>query len=180
MDNVNFSSSFITKEEYEAAKAWGLLASINLYGCNKEKITTPAIFKEFLAALTKEIDMKAHGEPLIDKFAEGHLEGYSVLQFIETSSITIHFDDKMGDRAFIDIFSCKSSARIILKLKTPKPGLYCAIKNLLNPVPSLSWGGVFGYFMILTKIAFYGRLGSNQIKTAILKISSIGWKIRRN
>src|SRR3989344_5157359 len=107
MDNAHFSSAAISAGEYEAAKAWGLLASINLYGCNKEKITTPAIFKEFLAALTKEIDMKAHGEPLIDKFAEGHLEGYSVLQFIETSSITIHFDDKMGDRAFIDIFSCK-------------------------------------------------------------------------
>ena len=55
----------------------------------------------------REIDMKPYGEPLIQKFAEGALEGYSVLQFIETSSITIHFDDKMGDRAFIDIFSCK-------------------------------------------------------------------------
>lgn len=63
--------------------------------------------KEFVLALCKEIDMKPHGEPLIEKFAEGSLEGYSVLQFIETSSITIHFDDKMGDRAFIDIFSCK-------------------------------------------------------------------------
>ncbi len=107
MDNAHFSSTAISAGEYEAAQAWGLLASINLYGCNKEKITTPAIFKEFLAALTKEIDMKAHGEPMIEKFAEGHLEGYSVLQFIETSSITIHFDDKIGDRAFIDIFSCK-------------------------------------------------------------------------
>ena len=107
MDNAHFSSAAISAEEYEASKAWGLLGSISLYGCTKEKITTPAIFKEFIAALTKEIDMKAYGEPLIEKFAEGHLEGYSVLQFIETSSITIHFDDKIGDRAFIDIFSCK-------------------------------------------------------------------------
>ncbi|MDP1709784.1 MAG: S-adenosylmethionine decarboxylase, partial [Candidatus Komeilibacteria bacterium] len=107
MDNAHFSSSSISREDYEAKSAWGLLASINLYGCNKEKITTPAVFRDFLNALTKEIDMKAYGEPLIEKFAEGHLEGYSVLQFIETSSITIHFDDKIGDRAFIDIFSCK-------------------------------------------------------------------------
>lgn len=106
MDN-QFSSSGITREEYEAQKAWGLLASINLYQCNKEKITTPQVMKDFVMALCKEIDMKPHGEPLIQKFAEGALEGYSVLQFIETSSITIHFDDKMGDRAFIDIFSCK-------------------------------------------------------------------------
>ena len=61
----------------------------------------------FITALCQEIGMKAYGEPMIEKFAEGHLEGYSVLQFIETSSITIHFDDKIGDRAFIDIFSCK-------------------------------------------------------------------------
>lgn len=107
MDNAHFSSAVISAAEYEAEKAWGLLASINLYGCNKEKITTPAVMRDFITALTAEINMKAHGEPMIEKFAEGHLEGYSLLQFIETSSITIHFDDKIGDRAFIDIFSCK-------------------------------------------------------------------------
>lgn len=106
MDN-QFSSSGVTREEYEAQKAWGLLASINLYQCNKEKITTPSVMKDFVMALCREIDMKPYGEPMIEKFAEGALEGYSVLQFIETSSITIHFDDKMGDRAFIDVFSCK-------------------------------------------------------------------------
>lgn len=107
MNLHDFSTFSITKEKYEAAKAWGLLGSINLYGCDKEKITTPSVMREFLTALCQEIDMVPHGEPMIDKFAEGDLEGYSVLQFIKTSSIAIHFDDKTGDRAFIDIFSCK-------------------------------------------------------------------------
>src|SRR3989338_62990 len=107
MNTNDFSTSLVTKEEYEAAQAWGLLGSINLYGCDRAKITTPAVMREFITTLCREIDMTPHGEPMIDKFAEGSMEGYSVLQFIETSSITIHFDDKIGNRAFIDIFSCK-------------------------------------------------------------------------
>ena len=112
MENSQFSTSFISKEEYQAARAWGLLASINLYGCSKEKITNPEYIKQFVADLCKEIDMKAFGPTHVEKFAEGDMEGFSAFQFIETSSITIHFDDKMGDkstgdRAFIDIFSCK-------------------------------------------------------------------------
>jgi S-adenosylmethionine decarboxylase len=55
--------------------------------------------------LVDSIKMKRHGEPLIERFAEGALEGYSALQFIETSSITLHFDEGQN-RAFIDIFSC--------------------------------------------------------------------------
>lgn len=53
------------------------------------------------------IGMKTHGPMHLEKFAEGHLEGYSAMQFLETSSLTIHFDHIIKDRAFIDIFSCK-------------------------------------------------------------------------
>lgn len=63
--------------------------------------------RDFVFALCQEIGMEPHGEPYIKKFGGGSLEGHSVMQFIETSSITIHFDDQMGSRAFIDIFSCK-------------------------------------------------------------------------
>jgi S-adenosylmethionine/arginine decarboxylase-like enzyme len=52
------------------------------------------------------IKMKRYGEAMIDRFAEGPLEGYSMMQFIETSSITAHFDEE-ENRAFIDIFSCQ-------------------------------------------------------------------------
>lgn len=50
--------------------------------------------------------MKRFGEPMIKKFGAGDLLGYSALQFIETSSITLHFDET-ENRAFIEIFSCK-------------------------------------------------------------------------
>lgn len=111
MDNVSLESPLVTPEEYEQAKplkSWGLLGSINLYGCNQAKINDAEIIKNFVSALCQAIGMKAHGPTYVEKFAEGDLEGYSMMQFIETSTITAHFDDKMGDcRAFIDIFSCK-------------------------------------------------------------------------
>ena len=50
--------------------------------------------------------MKRYGPPLIKRFGAGALEGYSALQFIHTSSVTIHFDET-ANRAFIEIFSCK-------------------------------------------------------------------------
>ncbi len=50
--------------------------------------------------------MKAYGPCMVKRFGKGKLKGYSVIQFIETSSITLHFDET-EERAFIDIFSCK-------------------------------------------------------------------------
>jgi len=50
--------------------------------------------------------MTRYGKAMIKRFGEGTLEGYSALQFIETSSVTMHFDE-VKNRAFIEIFSCK-------------------------------------------------------------------------
>ena len=41
-----------------------------------------------------------------DRFGDGELEGWSALQFIETSSITLHADEVSG-RCFVDVFSCR-------------------------------------------------------------------------
>jgi len=92
---------------YKKQKAWGLTASIDLTGCDHKLIQSPKAIKQFVNEVIRKISMKPYGPMHLKKFAEGNLEGYSVMQFIETSSIVIHFDDKMGDRAFIDIFSCK-------------------------------------------------------------------------
>lgn len=87
-------------------KPWGKSISLDLYGCNLEKISNPATIKEYILAVIKEINMVAHGECHVERFGSGSLEGYSAMQFIETSSITIHCDEP-EKRAFIDIFSCK-------------------------------------------------------------------------
>ncbi|MFA6526266.1 MAG: S-adenosylmethionine decarboxylase [Candidatus Buchananbacteria bacterium] len=94
------------RQDYKKSGAWGMLASIDLAACDHKLIQSPKDIKEFVRQLVGLLKMQAHGPTRVEKFAEGSLEGYSAFQFIETSSIIIHFDDKSGDRAFIDIFSC--------------------------------------------------------------------------
>jgi S-adenosylmethionine/arginine decarboxylase-like enzyme len=94
------------RQSYSKKKAWGLLASIDMAGCDHDLIQSPKAIKKFVSELVDLLKMQAHGPTRVEKFAEDSLEGYSAFQFIETSSIVIHFDDKQGDRAFIDIFSC--------------------------------------------------------------------------
>ena len=50
------------------------------------------------------IGMRAHGPLMLDRFGDGELEGWSAMQFIQTSSITVHTDE-VGDRCFVDVFS---------------------------------------------------------------------------
>jgi len=88
-------------------KYWGKLSVIDLFGCDKEILLDKRKVIEFNNLLCKNIKMKKVGKPIVKKFGKGILEGISSMQFIETSSIIIHADDK-GDRAFIDIFSCKN------------------------------------------------------------------------
>jgi S-adenosylmethionine decarboxylase len=86
---------------------WGKLASIDLVGCN-DKITQPKEIRKFCDILCKKIKMKKYGPTHLKRFGVGKLEGYSFMQFIETSSITAHFEEQQNPKkAFIDIFSCK-------------------------------------------------------------------------
>lgn len=85
---------------------WGKLGIINLYGCNSSKIKSKKYIRDFVKALCEGIGMERKGPCRIKRFGNDSLEGYSAIQFIESSSITIHFDE-VENRAFIDVFSCK-------------------------------------------------------------------------
>lgn len=100
--------SSVSEEVYISEKCWGLSAAIDLSGCDPTMIKTPEEIRRFVVELCDEIGMKRHGDVLLDRFGDGVLvsEGYSFMQFIETSSITAHFDEPQS-KAFIDIFSCK-------------------------------------------------------------------------
>lgn len=87
-------------------KPWGMSASIDLFDCRRERLTSRALLQEFVARLVEVIDMEPHGPCYVDRFGEGPLEGYSAMQFIKTSTITVHLDE-VGNRVFIDLFSCK-------------------------------------------------------------------------
>lgn len=88
-------------------KNWGKLAAVNLFDCDLLLLSDPKVIKKFFAELVPNIRMVAHGPVYIDRFGYGNLEGYSAMQFIETSSITVHCDEP-GRRVFIDVFSCKN------------------------------------------------------------------------
>jgi len=53
--------------------------------------------------------MKNHGKLILTRFGSKNsfIEGYSLVQLIETSSITGHFSEQWKT-AYINIFSCKN------------------------------------------------------------------------
>ncbi len=93
------------KAKLSQYKPWGKSVSINLFDCDIS-LFYPDPIKKFINEVIKVVDMKAHGPCYVDCFGIGELKGYSAMQFIETSSITVHTDEP-GKRCFIDIFSCK-------------------------------------------------------------------------
>jgi S-adenosylmethionine/arginine decarboxylase-like enzyme len=85
---------------------WGQLAAVDLHGCDRARLADPDLIRRFVPALVEAIGMRAHGPLGLERFGDGELEGWSAMQFIETSSITLHADE-VGSRCFVDIFSCR-------------------------------------------------------------------------
>ena len=83
-----------------------MLAAIDLHGCDPEPLEDPDCIRSFVATLVDAIEMRAHGPVLLERFGDGELEGWSAMQFIETSSITVHADE-VYCRCFVDVFSCR-------------------------------------------------------------------------
>jgi len=86
---------------------WGQLAAIDLHGCERALLEDPDRIRAFVTTLVDAIEMRAHGPVLLERFGDGEIEGWSAMQFIETSSITVHADE-FGGRCFVDVFSCRA------------------------------------------------------------------------
>jgi S-adenosylmethionine decarboxylase len=81
---------------------------INLYSCNLKTISSGEEIKKFVITLCdKVIKMKRYGEPLIPHFGHENpmTSGYSLVQLIETSSVTGHFSEYKKS-VYLNIFSC--------------------------------------------------------------------------
>ncbi|OGG01540.1 hypothetical protein A2Z33_00520 [Candidatus Gottesmanbacteria bacterium RBG_16_52_11] len=81
---------------------------LNLYECDPAKISSAASIKEFVIELCDNvIHMKRYGEPLIPHFGHENpvTSGYSLVQLIETSSVTAHFSEYKRS-VYLNIFSC--------------------------------------------------------------------------
>lgn len=81
---------------------------INLYSCSLKKISSEKEIKKFVITLCDDvIKMKRYGEPLIPHFGHDNpiTAGYSLVQLIETSSVTAHFSEYKKS-VYLNIFSC--------------------------------------------------------------------------
>ena len=85
---------------------WGMMAVIDLHDCDRSRLADPDAIRRFVPDVIEAIDMVPHGPLRLERFGEGELEGWSAMQFIETSSITIHTVEASA-RCFVDIFSCR-------------------------------------------------------------------------
>ncbi|MEX0961836.1 MAG: S-adenosylmethionine decarboxylase [Simkaniaceae bacterium] len=106
------------KKPIKAEAYWGYHLILDCKACEIESVTNSAYIKSFVKDLVQKIDMKAFGEPIIERFAADNPDaaGYSLVQLIETSAITAHFVDANGD-VYFDIFSCKDyDPEIVVKM----------------------------------------------------------------
>lgn len=87
-------------------KVFGQELILDLYGCNLKIMQSKKKIQEFCKKICKLISINSIGGTIIKKTGRGELKGYSVCQFLETSSIVIHTCDPILE-THIDIFSCR-------------------------------------------------------------------------
>ncbi|MEH0022858.1 MAG: adenosylmethionine decarboxylase [Desulfobacter sp.] len=95
------------KKAYENTMPWGVLTSVDIYGCDSGHIRDAGHIERFVVELCEHIDMRRFGDCQIVHFGDDEkVAGYSMTQLIETSLISGHFANA-SDTAYLDIFSCK-------------------------------------------------------------------------
>ena len=101
----NKQSSSVKKQK----KVFGYELILDLRDCDPGVISSRKKLQEYVDTLCKLIKMKKYGKTLLPYFGEkkAFTKGYSLVQLIETSSITGHFSEFWGT-AYINIFSCKA------------------------------------------------------------------------
>jgi S-adenosylmethionine/arginine decarboxylase-like enzyme len=89
-------------------ETYGKELILNLYECNPKKISSEKEIKKFIIELCDNvIHMKRYGEPFIPHFGHKNpiTSGFSLVQLIETSSVTGHFSEYKKS-VYLNIFSC--------------------------------------------------------------------------
>jgi len=104
---MRFSLTMKNKK-LEMKKNYGKELILDLFGCDPKIIRSKKKILEYSDWLCNLIKVKKYGKPICERFALHNpvATGYSLVQLIETSSITAHFSE-LWNRAFINIFSCK-------------------------------------------------------------------------
>jgi len=92
----------------KAQREFGAELILDLHDCDPAVIRSRKKLEEFARKLVRRIRMVPYGKPFLAHF--GHKDpvtsGYSLVQLIETSSITAHFSEGKNS-VYLNIFSCK-------------------------------------------------------------------------
>ena len=92
---------------YRDNNSWGITTSVDLRSCNPSFIRDASYIKKFTIDLCELLNVKRIGEcKLIQYGAKKEIQGYSMIQLIDTSLISGHFAEALNN-AYLDIFSCK-------------------------------------------------------------------------
>lgn len=97
------------KKNGKTSNQYGQELVLDLYGCDLRKISDGKLIRKFVIELCdKVILMKRYGRALIPHFGHENpiTSGYSLVQLIETSSVTAHFSEYKRS-VYLNIFSCK-------------------------------------------------------------------------
>jgi len=92
----------------EDSELFGQELILNLYGCDLKTISSQTKIRKFVIELCDNvIHMKRYGRAFIPHFGHENpiTSGYSLVQLIETSSVTAHFSEYKKS-VYINIFSC--------------------------------------------------------------------------
>lgn len=111
-------------------KIYGYELVMDLSGCDPKVLSSKKKLQEYVDKLCALIKMKKYGKTLLPYFGlkEAFTKGYSLVQLIETSSITGHFSEFWG-KAYINIFSCKKFSSQVAKRFTRRFFRAKAVKN---------------------------------------------------
>lgn len=95
-------------EQFDPEGSFGMELVLDLYECDPDTIRSEAELRRFVKELCDVIKMKTYGDMFAERFALNDIKtaGFSIVQLIETSSITGHFREEINS-AYINIFSCK-------------------------------------------------------------------------
>ena len=111
-------------------KIYGYELILSLYGCDTKIISSRRKLQQYANKLCRIIKMKKYGNTILHYFGEkkAFTKGYSLVQLIETSSITGHFSE-LWQRAYINFFSCRKFNHTVAKKFTRQFFQAKAVKN---------------------------------------------------
>lgn len=102
-----FHKMIPTNDQFDNCDAWGLYSSVDIYHCDHDIITDKEMIKQYVIQLCDLLGMKRFNETQVVHFGKDRkVEGYSMVQLIETSLISGHFVN-YTNTSYIDVFSCK-------------------------------------------------------------------------